>query len=89
MTESLTATAWKMPAPDTTYHLEAGGTTTLAMMLREVPLDLYPTDADGLDLLLFSYGAWEDEGEMRRALDMRHSDEYLRNAEHEPGLERN
>ena len=86
MTE-ITTTDWTMPAPDTTYYLESGGSTTLAMLLKDVPLDLYPTDAEGLELLLVCRAAWEDRDEMMAALAMRHTDEYMRNAEHEPALQ--
>lgn len=81
-------TAWTMPSPDTKYFLEGGGTTTPAMMLKDVHLDAYPTDAEGLEMLLTCFGAWEDRAEMEAALAMRHSDEYMRNAEHEPGITR-
>ena len=86
MTEITTA-AWTMPALDTTYYLESGGTATLAMLLKDVPLDLYPTDAEGLELLLTCRAAWEDRDEMMAALAMRHSDEYMRNVGQEPELQ--
>lgn len=80
-------TAWTMPAPDTTYHLESGGTTTLAMLLKDIPLDLYPADAEDLELLLMCRAAWDNRDEMMASLADQHSDEYMRNAGHEPALQ--
>ncbi|MBR3326036.1 MAG: hypothetical protein IKG22_01765 [Atopobiaceae bacterium] len=87
-TTTATTTAWTMHVPDTIYYKEGGGTTMLAAMLKDVPLDLCPTDQEMLEDLLFAHAAWEDGDEMLAALAMRHSDDYMRNAEHEPGLKR-
>ena len=63
-----TATAWKLPDLDTTYHLEDHEPMTLGQMLDGIDEDLIPSDQTMLEDLLWAFGAWEDLEEMYAAM---------------------
>ncbi|MBR3313946.1 MAG: hypothetical protein IKG18_07380 [Atopobiaceae bacterium] len=63
-----TATAWKLPDLDTTYHLEDREPMTLGQMLDGIDEDLIPSDQTMLEDLLW---AWEDLEEMNAAMQAR------------------
>ena len=66
-----TATAWKLPDLDTTYHLEDRQPMTLGQMLDGIDEDLIPSDQTMLEDLLWAFGAWEDLEEMNAAMQAR------------------
>lgn len=66
-----TATAWKLPDLDTTYHLEDREPMTLGQMLDGIDEDLIPSDQTMLEDLLWAFGAWEDLEEMNAAFPTR------------------
>lgn len=66
-----TATAWKLPDLDTTYHLEDHEPMTLGQMLDGIDEGLIPSDQTMLEDLLWAFGAWEDLEEMNAAMQAR------------------
>ena len=63
-----TATAFKLPDLDTTYHCEGLGTMTMGQMLDGVDPDLVPSDQTMYEDLLWAFGAWESLEEMNAAM---------------------